>query len=731
MSEYKTRAEMASDDEFVQYLERLKSGSLIADEGINRSLERLAENVDAALSAAMSAQTQHLISTADITWSPNTITFGGGNIAVNFVSPAQSARRNFITNPTNLVLPSATGVAYVVLDRSTDGATVSFQTAASMAAYQTLLESASNRADYFLFAVSDTDLNLRLFSGHVLRPGESIINDGATDTQYGQQTELTLVRENQKDNLKLMLTRGGDISWDAGTGTLTFSENLVIEFPADAGINRVLANSFVIPSGNALYVTLSRNPVGVVTLVPSVASTSGAVPDTDDTFVIAIHNGSDSRIYLWDGTAISDGETVKLGGVRLGVQFYYREPGLGVNSQIYNLTTLVGANTEYRVGSGELMVYRNGRKATPSKAFWQGTYATTGSLNTSQGPLSPLDDYLEEDADGVGGARTGNRIIWLREDPTPLGGSLTANEIAAGSGVGYFPAGTFPANLEQTFPQSDDIVEIFIGNQGAAPFVTIPDGVYGFDLVWTQAPDTVRTRGGTVVINGLKYENDAATPLEVVLDGTATPPTVFPSDGVPDNDWAFIYLGPGATVGGQPDIRISSTPPSSGGGWGVHPSDPDYKFLTSAFVRSGRTAFRAFSKAGSWVHLDQNASQSIVSAFAAAVTGSFENIDLISSGHLPASALGPAKIQLNVTTDVSVSAGDGVAMQLKQTGFSWTSLPLATVKFGNDPTVQFEFETVARDFDVLFPASDFTVVDGGIVLGYAEGRFTSGQGLES
>ena len=176
MSEYKTRAEMASDDEFVQYLERLKSGSLIADEGINRSLERLAENVDAALSAAMSAQTQHLISTADITWSPNTITFGGGNIAVNFVSPAQSARRNFITNPTNLVLPSATGVAYVVLDRSTDGATVSFQTAASMAAYQTLLESASNRADYFLFAVSDTDLNLRLFSGHVLRPGESIIN---------------------------------------------------------------------------------------------------------------------------------------------------------------------------------------------------------------------------------------------------------------------------------------------------------------------------------------------------------------------------------------------------------------------------------------------------------------------------------------------------------------------------------------------------------------------------
>jgi hypothetical protein len=728
MSEYKTRAEMDVSSEFIQYLERLRSGSLSSGLGVNRPLERLAENADASLSAALSAQTQHLISTADITWSPNTITFGGGLIAVNFVSPAQSARRNFITNPTNLVLPGATGVAYVVLDRATDGATVSFQTAASMADYQTLLESASDRADYFLFAVSDTDLNLRLFSGHVLRSGESLINSSATDTQYAQQTEATLIRNNQKDNLKLFLTNGGDISWDVGTTTLTFGDDLIIEFPADSGNNRVAAGSFVIPAGSALYVTLSRDPSGSVLLSPSVASFSGSVPDNDDTFVIALHKSADNRLYLWDGSALSDGESIKLGGVRIGVQFFYKNAGLGVNSQIYDLTSLVAPSVEYRVGSGELMVYRNGRKATASRAYWEGEYPA-GSLNTSGGGLSAQDDYVEEDRNGAGGPLTGNRILWLREDPTPLGGSLTANETATSL---FFGAGTFPANLEQTFPQSDDIVEIFIGNQGASPTITIPDGLYGFEVVWTADTATAVTRGGTVVVNGIKYVNNGSSQLEVLLNGTGTPSAIFPSDTLPDDDWAYIYLGPGSVPGGEPDIRISSFAPTNAGGLGVHPSNSDYKFLSSAYVLTGRSAFRSFTKSGGWVYLDGSGARELSASFAGTVTGSFETVDVQAAGGLPATTMGTARLRLVAALDGSVGDGQGVDLEVRQVGALWPGLPAASIgalKPTNAAVVDFEFNVISTKFDVRFDAGDFAGVASVIVIGYSEGRFTAVDGM--
>lgn len=728
MSEYKTRSEMDVSSEFIQYLERLRSGSLSSGLGVNRPLERLAGNTDAALSAAMSAQTQYLVSAADITWSPNTINFSSGDIAINFVSPPQSARRNFVTNPTNLVLPSSTGVAYVVLDRETDGATVSFETATSLAAYQAILESAINRADYFLFAAADTDLNLRLFSGHVLRQGQSLTNGGATDTQYAQQTEATLLRNNQKDNLKLFLTHGGNISWDAGAETLTFGDDLVIEFPADAGNNRIAAGSFVIPSGSALYVTLSRSPSGSVLLTPSVASFSGGVPDNDDTFVVALHKSSDNRMYLWDGSALSDGESIKLGGVRIGVQFFYKSKGLGANSQVYDLTSLVAPSAEYRVGSGELMVYRNGRKATASNAYWEGEYPA-GSLNTSGGGLSLEDDYVEEDRNGAGGPLTGNRIIWLREDPTAAGGSLTTNETSTSL---YFPAGTYPSNLQQTFPQSDDIVEVFIGNQGAAPTVTIPDGLYGFEVVWTETNATLRTRGGTAVVQGIKYVNNGTTPLDVVLDGTPTPSAVFPSDGVPSGGWAYVYIGPGETPGGEPDIRIGSAPPSDASGLGVHPTDSRYKFLTSVYVLTGRATFRPFTKSGSWVHLDAGGSQDIASAFASSVTGSFETVDLPDSGYLPPTAVGACKVQLVADVAAGVSDGQRVDLEVRKTGATWAGFPgqpLVAVKNTNGSAVQYIFEAQGPTFDVRFDSSDFDSVVSGVVLGYAEGRFTAANGL--
>lgn len=716
MTTFKTRAEITSASEFIQYLEQLKSGSLLSGEGINRSLERLAENAN-----ALSEAVRQTWLTGGGTVSLTGLTFSwSGALILRF--PSELGGASFNTVSAGSIGLGTSTVLYVILDRATNGAVISLNTAPTWTAFITAVTGAADRLDYVPIAFYELGSGLHFLNGQVLRPGYAFTAGFATDTQYGQQTELTLVHDNQKENLKIFLTGGGDISWDEGATTITFGDDLGIEFPSSTGSNRILANSFVVPAGNALYVTLSRTPAGIVNLTPSVASLAGGVPTTDNTFVVGLHKTSDGRFYLWDGTALSDGETVKLGGVRLGVQFYYQAEGLGVNTQIYDLTTLVGGATEYRVTSGELMVYRNGRKATPSKAYWEGTYPT-GSLNVSLGGLSSRDDYVEEDADGVGGALTGNRILWLREDPTPLGGSLTANEISTSL---YFAAGTFPSNLEQTFPQSDDLVEIFVGTQGAGASTTIPDGLYGFEKVWTQGADTVRTKGGVVVAQGVQYRS-TTTALEVVLDGTASPPTVYPGDVIPDGGWTFIYLGPAAGGGGPPDIRISSSAPNdSTTGPGVHPSDSRYKFLTSAYVKVGRAAFRAFVKAGSWVHMDQNATQNLVSAFAGAVTGNFKNIDI--GAFIPSTAVGGVRVQLNVATTGTPSAGDRVTMDIKQTGSSWTSLSLAAIKPGNTADTQFEFEAVTVDgtFDVRFSATDFSAVASGLILGYSEGRFTSG-----
>lgn len=720
MSTFKTRAEISGSSEFVQYLEQLKSGSLASGEGVNRALERLAENNNALMDAVQGAKSHWLVGGGTLALSSLTLSWSSA-LRIYFPGELGGVSYNEVASGSQAL--GASSVLYVVLDRESEGAAVTLQVASSWADYLAVVSGEEDRLDYLPIGFHHAGAGLFLLNGQVLRDGYAL-EGMARDTQYGQQAEVTQVRSQQKDNLNLALVGGGDISWDAGTGILTFSAHLDIEFPQSSGRNRVSAASFTIPAGSVLYVTLSRNPSGVAVLTPVVAA-YGSVPDTDSALVLASHRSIDSRVYLWDGTALSDGETARLGGVRTGVQFFWKSGGLGVNSQVYDLTSLVSANTEYRVGSGELMVYRNGRKASASRAYWQGVYPA-GSLNTSLGGLDPLDDYVEEDTDGVGGVLTGNRILWLREDPTPRGGSLTANETSTSL---YFAAGTFPANLEQTFPQSDDTVEIFVGNQGAAPFVTIPDGIYGFEIVWTHSSSTVRTRGGTLVTGGIKYKNLDTQPLQVVLDGTSTPPAIFAGDSLPEDDWAYIYLGPGSAPGGQPDIRVSSLSPREAEGLGCHPSHTNYKFLTSCFVKTGRASFVPFVKRDSWVDIDGSSFLGIEDAFSSAVTGAFEAVDI--SDYLPPTAQGAAHLRILVKASGSVSAGDEVSVDVKSTSSSWGSIGAGSmrgIRSTSGVTVPFTFKVLSRDFDVRMSTTDIASVDSAVLLGYAEGRFTTASG---
>lgn len=450
MSEFKTKAEITAANEFIQYLEQLKSGSLAGNQGTNRALERLALNLDAVLEAVQGAKSTFMTGGGSISFAANTLTWSS-NITLSFPGELNLVTNNVITAGSVGSL-TAGKILYVVLDRATNGATVSIVTAGSMSAFVALMAGNANRLDYFALAGVTSD-GITFFNGQRIVEGYALNSDWYVDTQYGQQTELTLVHTNQKENLRLLLTGGGNLSWDLSATEFSWSSALYIEFPTALGTDRIQSSSspVVIPAGNVMYVTLTRSPSGISNVTPSVAAI-GSVPNADDTFVVAIHKAADSRLYLWNGQALSDGETILLGSARTGVQWMYADVGAGTRTTDF---TVGGSfpTRAYRVGSNELLVFRNGLKARPSRtAYWSGTYpagALVGAIGTD-------DWYLEENS----GSGTGYRILWLRDDGTATGHASDAHD------------------PPWVWPQSDDYVEALIGVQGDGPSPVESIGIY-------------------------------------------------------------------------------------------------------------------------------------------------------------------------------------------------------------------------------------------------------------
>lgn len=448
MTTFKTQAEMTAALEFIQYLEQLKSGSLSGSDGINRSLQRLSLSLDGLLEAAQTPKRGFYVGGGTISYSAGTLSWSS-DVNIMMVNEVGGARYNVIS-AASILLPAAGALAYVVLDRATNGAVVTPVVVANAAAYYAAIASQPNRLDYLLIAIRTGD-GVITWDNRVLN-GQSLTSNGFVDDQYGQQTELTLVRENLNENAKLLVTGGGDISWDLSTEQFSWSGSFGIEFPSSTGINRITAASspVTISAGYVMYVNLSRDPAGIVNVPPIIAAV-GTVPTTDDVFIFAIRK-SDGRLYLCNGQSLVDGETTRWGALRTGVQWMYRQDGSGV--QVIDFTESGSYPTRsYRVGTNELMVYRNGVKARNGGAYWSGSYP----VGTLVGSITTADQYLEEDS-GVG---TGNRILWLQDD---------------GSSEGHAVGAHTPP---WTWPGLTDYVEAFVGVQGDGPSPVEGISIYG------------------------------------------------------------------------------------------------------------------------------------------------------------------------------------------------------------------------------------------------------------
>jgi len=698
MTTFKTRSEIAAAGEFIQALEPLRSGSLASGQGTNRALERLAENDNALLEAVQQAKSSVLAGGGNVALSGGSLSWSA-DMTVYFAGEVGAVTYNTITAATISI--ASGNVLYVLLDRSVQGAAVSVSVATDFSAYLAVITGASSRLDYQVIALYDGSV-LHFTSGSRLLSGESLSGGLVTDSQYGQQSEVTAVRGYQRENKNIRMIGGGDISWDSATNTLTWSQTIYLTFPSAGGTNRIIGPSSVVVSPDSVwFATLARSPAGVSTLSTGVGALSGGVPADDNSLALAIHNSVDGRIYLMDGTALSDSETVKLGGVRIGVQWFYSAVGSG--AQVIDIDASVAGPTSYRVGSGELMVYRNGMKATPSKAYWAGGAYPVGALNTSAGALSTRDSYVEEDI----GDGTGTRIIWLSDGQIagePLFHSLTAHS----PGTPY------------TWPDSTDYVEAFIGVQGAAPSVNLPDGIYGFERVWTSQPTTVSMGGGKLISNSEVY----VSPLAGI---SLTVSSMIGGEVLAPDSWHYAYIGPGVSVGAAPAFALSTQPPAVlTAGHGVHPTSSGYRFVASVYVRA-TSDILPMSKAGSQVALGRHFDVS--APFSSAVADVWSTVDL--SAHIPA-GVSYVRLRLLITAQAAVAAGSRLLLEAKVPGFAAPGQESYAIKPSNSNIVEFLLDMpldALQSVDIRLSSASFQNVAAVYLIGYSEGTYSSGQGL--
>lgn len=130
-----------------------------------------------------------------------------------------------------------------------------------------------------------------------------------------------------REDRNIIFGGGGDVTWDAGTGTLTWA-NPIVAYSMISGFQLSIPAGFlIVPDTQVVYVNLTRSPLTSISLAVATTST---VPNTDQAMILAVRVGS--TIYWRWGSKIETGETLNLFGV----------PGTGGASDIYERAATFG-----------------------------------------------------------------------------------------------------------------------------------------------------------------------------------------------------------------------------------------------------------------------------------------------------------------------------------------------------------------------------------------------------
>lgn len=116
---------------------------------------------------------------------------------------------------------------------------------------------------------------------------------------------------NTRQDRNASLTDGGILTWDSGTGTLTWGSVLRLRIPG-VGVFTAAPSSLggIAGGGDAVYVVISRTTAG--TMTPAVLSLANAAHITDTRYVLAVR-GTDGKLYFRNGSVFTSGDSKAFG----------------------------------------------------------------------------------------------------------------------------------------------------------------------------------------------------------------------------------------------------------------------------------------------------------------------------------------------------------------------------------------------------------------------------------
>jgi len=183
-------------------------------------------------------------------------------------------------------------------------------------------------ADSFLCGMvkCSNDLEIKSNSSEVVL-GYLEIPDANTFTNNGGNKSYVLqaiasydddnflgINEYPHSDKNLKLVSDANFSWSVTTGILSWDTTLRFDLPWTTGYNDLASGSAILSTdGDRLYVDIDRTVTATSSLSAFVRSKASANSDAfyKNRFFIAVRNVD--AVYLYDGTRIEDGQTVKLG----------------------------------------------------------------------------------------------------------------------------------------------------------------------------------------------------------------------------------------------------------------------------------------------------------------------------------------------------------------------------------------------------------------------------------
>lgn len=309
---YRLYKEMVDESDFIQTLERLRSGapseskdsdSASVAAGLNRPLARLSHNIDAVLETLQTTRTSS-INSDDVVldWDGSTLTIGAGTISFRFSVTGLAGNDSgnpgvfeFTTTSASLsTLSIAEGsIAYISIDRSLTSAQdfISNIDIATFETFSSNLQDAEYRLKYVPIAYNSSGC-LNFFCNNIsLISGCSFDLNTGVSSFYAKSSTLNKLANYQISGSGIT---SSSCSWTTSSNTLSFP-SFIIRYPT--GSITVSGGSVTIASGEFAYVTIGSTSV----------STASTLDFDDDSIegIFLIANRDGNVLYLYNGIPLA------------------------------------------------------------------------------------------------------------------------------------------------------------------------------------------------------------------------------------------------------------------------------------------------------------------------------------------------------------------------------------------------------------------------------------------